>query len=181
MTLLADQLIQVLVLNPAYLVSALVLLGFAFLFFLQLRHHRRMERFAGEVRSIRDLREELNTIKQILKQADLQYPLHLLEDLRDTMGKLEQALAVPVTHRVHEEEEEEIIDILGALEKHLRPQGFRRIHLLTELPDLIENPSMEFKIPLEAVRDGVSFKGYVVFKEGQIVTERLKPAYEAFP
>jgi len=181
MTASLPSLLHLLALNPSYLVAALVIVGMALLYLLQLRHHKRVNRFIGEVRTIRDLREELGQIKQILKQADLQYPLHLLEDLQESVVRIEQKLEIPVTVGTPDEAGDEALDILGTVERRLRSRGFKGVHLLADLPDLEQDPNLEFTLPLEAIRDGVSFKGHVIFREGRIVSERLKPAYEAFP
>lgn len=177
----ASLLANILEINPTYLISALVLIGLGILYLLQIRHYRRMERFAGEVRNIGDLRDELGQIKQMLKQADLQYPLHILEDLQEAFARIEKRLELPVMAKAVSEETEEHLDIRGAIEKYLLPRGFARIHLLADPPDPMDDAEVEYKLPIEAIRDGVSFKGHVIFREGKIVSERLKPAYEAFP
>ena len=49
------------------------------------------------------------------------------------------------------------------------------------LADLEDIGDEDAKVPVEAVRGGVTYKGYVVLRDGAIAEANLKPPYAIFP
>lgn len=65
--------------------------------------------------------------------------------------------------------------LLRALEE----RGFERVHILGEI--VAEDGGDLRRVPVEASRAGMSFKGYVTVEDGQLVEVALKPLTEVFP
>ncbi len=65
--------------------------------------------------------------------------------------------------------------LLRALEE----RGFERVHILGEI--VAEEGGDLRRVPVEAHRAGMSFKGYVTVEDGQLVEVALKPLTEIFP
>lgn len=63
--------------------------------------------------------------------------------------------------------------------RYLRREGFGSIRILTDLESA--DPLEEHRVPVEARRRGVSYKGSVMLYEGRVQDASLKPSYETFP
>ena len=167
--------------EPGYLIAVLFLVGLGVLFTLHSRHYKRMERLAKEMYGIRDLKDELVSINKALKDTESERLLNLLEDIREACLHIVQKVETPTVVKVPEDRAAEPVDLLSEIERRLQADGYMNIHLLAEASEPPEDPGTEYRLPLEAHRDGVAFKGYVTIQDGRIVSERIKPAYEAFP
>jgi hypothetical protein len=64
--------------------------------------------------------------------------------------------------------------LLRALEQ----RGFESIHILGELSD---ESGEQLRVPVEARRGGMSFKGFVSLEDGRLTEVALKPVTEVFP
>jgi len=75
--------IMMTVIDPGYLIALLFLVGLGILFTLHSRHYKRMERLAKEMYGIRDLKDELISIRKALDDSENERLLILLEDIRE--------------------------------------------------------------------------------------------------
>jgi len=67
----------------------------------------------------------------------------------------------------------------GRMRRTLAQHGFEMIHVLA---DVIEGATAEeLRIPVEARRAGMTFKGTVTVADGRVTDVALKPANEVFP
>ncbi len=67
----------------------------------------------------------------------------------------------------------------GRLLRQLAERGFEHVHVLGELGT--EEGIEPVRVPVEARRAGMSFKGYVTLEEGRLIEVALKPLTEIFP
>lgn len=167
--------------EPSYLIAALFLLGLTIVFILHSRHYKRMEKLASEMYGIRDLKEEITAIRQGLKTVDIEGITGLLEDIREALHRLEQKMESPSAREEPPKSGEEEVDLYALIEKRLTGRGFQNISFLSDPSEVAEGPEGETRLAVEAYREGVAYKGYVGVKEGSIVSERINPAYTAFP
>lgn len=168
------------IMDPNYLIAILVLVGLGIVYFLQSRHFKRMEKLTREAMNNQHILNELKSIRESLEGFDFRRVIRLLEDMVDSDGLKPVETSVPPSTQVKESKEEDR-RLADMIENHLISQGYGQITLLAEMPELSEDPDIEYKVPLETHRDGVAFKGYIILRDGRIVAERIKPAYEAFP
>jgi len=64
------------------------------------------------------------------------------------------------------------------IEERFQRKGFTSVRLLGS-PS--EEPVTNARIPLEGVKGGITYKGYVVIDDGRIVDEKMTSSYEVFP
>jgi hypothetical protein len=167
--------------EPGYLIALLFLVGLGVLFTLHSRHYKRMERLAKEMYGIRDLKDELIAINKTLRENESERLLSLLEEIREACLRIERKVETPAVLKVPEGKTAEPVDLFTEIERRLRADGYSNIHLLADEAEPPDDPGAEYRLPLEAHRDGVAFKGHITIRAGRIVSERIKPAYEAFP
>jgi len=166
--------------EPSYLIAALFLIGLGIVFMMQLRHYRRMERLAQEMYVIRDLKDELSAISQTFKKMEFERIVALLEETRDIMMKLEQNMTVPVvgSQPIEQTSTPQERDLYSEIDRHLSESGYQNISYLA---DIVENQEGACRLPVEAYKEGAAYKGYVVIKNGAILSARMNPSFKAFP
>lgn len=163
--------------HPIYIISALFLVGLGVFLVMQMRHFKRIERILGGKHDLLEMRDDLAEVKARLKGNDMERIITLLDEMLEGIRKLEQNMSVPViTSQAPESSEER--DAYSDIERYLINRGFQKISYLA---DLTEDMEGEFKLPLEAYKNGAAYKGYVVIQDGCIVSEKITPAFEAFP
>jgi hypothetical protein len=180
-------------LESAFLVMVLFLLGLAVLFLIKSRLERRMEQLAGELNGIQELKEKLDSIlpefeeklgpiRQSLQMNEGESVSRQLKEIQGIVMKLEQKMDRHAAIKpVSDGDPGKPLDLYEEIEKRLKARGFKNISILVESPEETESKEGEVKLPLEAYRGGVAYKGFAILKEGRIVSEQIKPAYEAFP
>ncbi len=169
--------------DPAYLVAVLFLVGLAIVILIQMRQYKRIGKLVDDIDIIRDLRSELSEMKKSLDQLDTNRILSVLDDLSKAREKPDAAATplAPVEATGFEPEDKDETDIYKEIEERLESLGFKNVSILSDIPELAEDPDKEFRLPVEALRDGAVFKGYAVIRGNKVVSERIQPAYEAFP
>jgi hypothetical protein len=176
-----DQFLFMAAIDPGYIIAGLFLAGLSIYYGLQIRHHRRMEKLAGEIFKLKDLREELAALKQAPVKMEIEPIQGALEEIRGILQRLEQQMELQ-SHEAPEERPDDTEMGLGRrIEMRLENQGFQKVSIVGDMTGAEEDVEGEYRLSLEAYRDGVAHKGYVTVSGGRIVEEMVKPAYEAFP
>lgn len=169
-------------LDPGFVIAALFLLGLGIISTLQIRYGRRMERMS------RDLSDLLGRVEEALEGMDRslhagvwERPGELLEEMGRRLARIEERLdrTEEATQARTPLPPETGMGIREVVESRLAAEGFRDLRLPPELSGI--EGAGEFRIPLEAYRDGVAYKGEIVVRNGRVVEERIRPSYEAFP
>lgn len=176
-----DQFLFVAAIDPGYIIAALFLIGLSIYYGLQIRHYRRMEKLAGEFSKLKDLQKDLADLKQSGCRVEIEPLQSALMDIRRALSRLEQQMEVKDRITPEEQHETEEMGLGRLIELRLENLGFHRIGIVGDMTEAEEDPEGEYRLPLEAYRDGVAYKGYVTVCGGRIVEEMVKPAYEAFP
>lgn len=57
-------------------------------------------------------------------------------------------------------------------------QGFQSIRVLSDPSEL---EGAEARVPIEGVKGGITYKGYVLVEDGRVVDEKMTSSYEVFP
>jgi hypothetical protein len=65
------------------------------------------------------------------------------------------------------------------MRKTLAQSGFDMVHVLSDVID--GSSAEELRIPVEAKRGGMTYKGTVTVADGRVTEVALKPATEVFP
>jgi hypothetical protein len=167
--------------DPSYLVAALVLFGFVIVFAMQSRHYKRIKSLTEEVRKMGGLKEGLESIQRALEEMSLEQVVTAQEEFREALSKLEQKMETPVPSPMPDQQETPEGNLYEEVEKYMAARGYMKVRLPPEPAPEREAREGEYSLPLEAYRDGTAYKGHVVIQHGRIVSERMKPAYEAFP
>jgi hypothetical protein len=176
-----ERLLHLAAVDPGYVIAALFLVGLAIYYGLQIRHYRRMERLASEVFNLKDLRADLATLKEASKEKEIDSIRSALEDIRGAVARMEQQMEIQALRIPEERSEVPSMGLAELVEVRLRSQGFDKISLVGDLDAAEEDPDGEYRLALEAYREGVAHKGHVLVSGGRIIEEMVKPAYEAFP
>lgn len=104
-----------------------------------------------------------------------------LDPLHEELGRTRRELQ-GLTRRVGElatELEHERARRLGeTIRERFERQGFQSIRVLAD-PSLLEGG--DARVPLEGMKGGITYKGYVVVEDGRIVDEKMTSSYEVFP
>lgn len=120
----------------------------------------RLDELARDVASTKDSLERVAAVQERLHD-DTAY---LLERVERLATALEQSRAGELSDRIH--------DRLGS-------RGFSDVRILGELTDVpVDAP---LKVMVEARKSGISYKGFVVVADGNIVDEKMTSAHELFP
>ena len=170
------------VMDPGYVIAALFLLGLGILFLLQ---HRQAFRVEGLVRRLSGLAERLEEALGALQQppraGEGGEAVQVMEEIRRRVVRLEELVKsirdAPPAEALPPPPERR--GVRAEVEGWLLSEGFHDVHLPEDLSEVKDEG--EYRIPLEAHRDGVAFKGEIVVRDGRVVEERLRPSYEAFP
>lgn len=67
----------------------------------------------------------------------------------------------------------------GRLLRSLEERGYEDVRVLGEVRD--DEPGEPARVPIEARRAGMSYKGFALLEEGRIVDLALRPVTETFP
>jgi hypothetical protein len=150
----------------------------------------REEQVAALVRPL-DAGERLRALEELLRGlrdqvAHLPPPLAAgdLTPLADRIARLEVVLG-DLRIRIDEQRartaytSDDEGGLPGRMRRSLAQRGYEMVHVLS---DVMEGAtSEELRIPVEARRAGMTFKGTVTVADGRITDVALKPANEVFP
>jgi len=103
-----------------------------------------------------------------------------IQALEKSLGELAQQVEQMARRQVTSRAEDAAADPLSdSLIRHLEHEGYGQIRVLSDLESA--DPLEEHRVPVEARRAGVAFKGLVTLFEGRVADVALRPSYEAFP
>jgi len=145
---------------------------------------RAMAAAADPAERLRPVEEALRRMGDAL--AHLPAPVEA-KDLLPVQERLEQLARQVQELRLHIDElraqspNAPIVPIApgSRLLRALEERGFESVHILGELTN--EEGHDPHRVPVEARRAGMSFKGYVTVEDGRLVEVALKPLTEIFP
>jgi hypothetical protein len=182
------------------LLLAIVVIGF----WIVMRRLRLVEERVAQVPRLQELERRFGSLEDGLLRVQTHFerwekqatsleklPDAIGESLESTLGarirKLEEHLAEMrqqveqiCLQTLESSPQEMAADPLSdRLIRYLRREGYGSIRVLTDLE--AADPLEEHRVPVEARRRGVSYKGSVVLFEGRVREVFLQPSYEAFP
>ncbi len=154
-----------------------LLIGFLLLYW----RFARIENLLSRLQEIHTLSEEIRGLKQTMSELSFREIEHELGGIRDLNERL-----VRVMEAVYQESAELNArfgrrrggTIRDAIERRFYNQGYTSVEVLADLDDLDDEAA---KVPVEVVRSGVTYKGYVVVRDGAVAEASVKPPYEVFP
>lgn len=150
----------------------------------------------ARVRDLRRQSERLATLDEILHKVselvaarddlDLRRLEHVLIDMRDAQGRLEDAFlrAVEVTASPGEGNGSVAVGGQGLGERvvnRLLALGYERVQLVTRPEELAELTGGDGEVLVEARRGGALYKGRVVIRAGRLTDVEINPSYSIFP
>ncbi|MBL8862885.1 MAG: hypothetical protein JNK02_12880 [Planctomycetes bacterium] len=159
-----------------------------------LRVARRLERRLGAEDRLRTVEAALEKLAEREAAIDLRRTEHVLLDVREAVGKLEERLLSIAESRARAALERPGAELVVAPEgtaaasvvtdrilARLLALGYERIRIVTDGPDLARLASEEGDVIVEARRDGALCKGRVRVAQGLVGAVLVQPAYSAFP
>lgn len=135
------------------------------------------ERLRAVDEQLRTVREEIARLPKPLAATDL-------DPLLERVHRLE-AMVADVRIRVDEQRArtaystEEEGGLAGRVVRDLEKRGFERVRLLHDVE--VESSAEELRIPVEARRGGMTFKGTATVADGRVTDVALRSATEIFP
>jgi hypothetical protein len=149
---------------------------------------REVRRASEPLRSLEELKLRLDRLVTDRDDLDLRRIEHLLIDLRDGQGRLEDALLRFVeAAREGGAASTELAphlgqDLLGErVTNRLLALGYERIQIVTRSEKMLELAQNDGEILVEARRNGVLHKGRVLVRGGSLTEVEIHPAYSIFP
>jgi hypothetical protein len=135
------------------------------------------ERLRGLDDQLRGLREELSRRAKPLEASDLAPLIERVARLEVMLGDLRIRIDEQRARTEYAGDDEG--GLPGRMRRSLAQRGYDMVHVLA---DVIEGPSAEeLRIPVEARRGGMTYKGTVTVADGRVTEVALKPATEVFP
>lgn len=137
---------------------------------------------AGE--RLRALDEQLRALKDDLSRRPKPVEVADLAPLVDRLARLEVILG-DLRIRIDEQRarteytEHDEGGLPGRMRRTLEQSGFEMVHVLSDVVD--GSSAEELRIPVEAKRGGMTYKGTVTVADGRVTEVALKPATEVFP
>ena len=133
---------------------------------------------------LRTLDEQLRALKDDLSRRPKPAEVSDLAPIVDRLARLEVILG-DLRIRIDEQRarteytEHDEGGLPGRMRRTLEQSGFEMVHVLS---DVVEGTSAEeLRIPVEAKRGGMTYKGTVTVADGRVTEVALKPATEVFP
>jgi len=163
------------------LLAALSVGGLLIGFLLLYVRFARIEELLSRLQEIQTLTEEIRALRESLAGLTVAEVEAHLEEIGRTSRR-----SVAVLESLHagvERIEENLGrrrsgSIRDLVERKFFNQGYSEVSVLTDLDDLDEEP---YRLQVEAIRGGITYKGTVVIQHDSVVEATLKPSYEVFP
>jgi hypothetical protein len=135
------------------------------------------ERLRGLDELLRAMKDELARRAKPLEAADLAPLVDRLARLEVILGDLR--IRIDEQRARTESAGDDEGGLPGRMRRSLAQRGFEMVHVLA---DVIEGKSAEeLRIPVEARRGGMTYKGTVTVADGRVTGVALMPATEVFP
>ena len=135
------------------------------------------ERLRGLDELLRGLRDDLARRPKPLEAADLAPLVERIARLEVILGDLRIRIDEQRARTEYVDEDEEKLP--GHLHRSLAQRSYEMVHVLA---DVVEGSSAEeLRIPVEARRSGMTYKGTVTIANNRVTEVALKPATEVFP
>ena len=126
---------------------------------------------------LRALKDDLSRRPKPVEAADLAPIVDRLARLEVILGDLRIRIDEQRARTEYTEHDEG--GLAGRMRKSLEQSGFEMVHVLS---DVVEGTNAEeLRIPVEAKRGGMTYKGTVTVADGRVTEVALKPATEVFP
>jgi hypothetical protein len=146
-----------------------------------------LEPLRQQLQAVRKLAVEMKALRtEVVSLSERQSQEDLQGSVTEPLRRLEEELAElrrqsdQLLRRVSPQDPLDAADPLTeCLVRHLERDGYGFIRVLSDLE--AADPIEEHRVPVEARRAGVLFKGVVTLYEGRVAEVALKPSYEAFP
>lgn len=163
------------------LLAALSVGGLLIGFLLLYVRFARIEELLSRLQEITTLTEEIRELKKAMSQVSSAQ----IEDHLEGLVHLNKR-SVRVMEAVYEETSElnarmtqrQTTSVRDLIERRFFNQGYTAVDILSDLDELDEEP---YRVQIEAVRGGISYKGTVTVQNDAVVESTLKPSYEMFP
>jgi hypothetical protein len=142
-----------------------------------LRPLEQSERLRGLDEQLRGLRDDLARRPKALEASDLAPLIERIARLEVILGDLRIRIDEQRARTEYVADDEG--GLPGRLQRSLAQRGFEMVHVLA---DVVEGSNAEeLRIPVEARRGGMTYKGTVTVADGRVTEVALKPATEVFP
>ena len=151
---------------------------------------REIQREGERLAVLEQIQHKLSELVAAREDLDLRRVEHLLIDLRDAQGRLEDALLrslEAVRGRGASGAGEALVSIGGAeglgerVVNRLLALGYERVQIVTRPEKLVELAARDGEVLVEARRGGVLHKGRVVIRGGRLADVEIHPSYSIFP
>lgn len=144
--------------------------------------HESLARLAPLAEQVAEQARRLDALPPAATPAEVEALRQDLADLRQPLGELEHKLETVLRQvlRLSDAPGVEEESWRDRVRRALEAEGFVHVRLMRD-DEPEEEADQRFRVPVEARRRGVSYKGAVTVAAGRVVDVALTPAYEAFP
>ncbi len=149
---------------------------------------REIQREGERLAVLEQLQHKLSELVAAREDLDLRRVEHLLIDLRDAQGRLEDALLRSLEAVRDRSGEGTDLVVAGGGEglgervvNRLLALGYQRVQIVTRPEKLVELAARDGEVLVEARLGGVLHKGRVVIREGRLADVEIHPSYSIFP